>query len=162
LALEQGGYVSKQFLRVSFGVSLLLLLAPLLFGCSTALAQAGPHCTLIGYGIGRGLATVTCTPSKKTIVIPPSTSSEVDINTNIVWIGQDEEIPDVPIALDEQTYQELLNNICLTSGCTIVETSATGIDVKGGPPDKNVVTGIFDMLFSIGTWVATRYFGAGF
>ena len=140
----------------------LLLTTPLLHGCSFALAGAAPGCTIIGYAIGRGLATVTCTPAEKTIIIPPPASSEADINNDIVWMDIDPSEAPEPVALDEQTYQELLNNICLVDGCTIIETSATGIDVKGGPPDKNVVTGFFDTIFSVATWVATRYFGAGF
>jgi len=141
---------------------LCLTLPLLLPGCTMVMAQANDSCAIVGYAIGRGMSTVTCTPSTKTIIIPPPTSSEVVYDPGIVWVDFDSEEPPEPIEIDEQVYQELINNICLTEGCTITETSATGIDVKGGPPDKNVVTGLFDMLFSVGSWFATKYFAAGF
>ena len=142
-------------------VATLALTSPLL-GCSLSLAQAGPQCTIVSSSIGRGLSTVTCTPKEKTIIVPPPSSSEEVINPNFVWLDRDPNVDTPPIHMDEEMYQVMLNNVCLERGCTIIETSATGIEVKGGPPDKNVVTGFFDSLFSMATWVATRYFGAGF
>lgn len=52
-----------------------------------------------------------------------------------------------------------IEDACEEYGCTIERVSSTSILIQGGPPDGNILSGIFDALMAVGTWIATKYFG---
>ena len=137
----------------------LFVVFPLL-GCTISLSSASKECASVGASLGRGYTSVICTPASKTIIIPPSSKSEEPINTDLdlVWIDNEFAAPSEPIQMDEQTYKELISNVCLAQGCTIIEESETGINIKGGPPETSFITGMFDLLFKVGAWFAAKYF----
>ncbi len=66
-----------------------------------------------------------------------------------------------PIPIPPPIRDTTIEDACFEYGCTIEKVSATSITIQGGPPDGNLLSGIFDAMMAIGTWVAAKYFGGG-
>jgi hypothetical protein len=140
----------------------LFVIIPLLSCSAVITASRDNTCYATGYAIGKGIAKVTCTPSSKTIIInPPGPPESID-TPDLVWMEPEQLAPLEPVVTDDIVLKGLIDNICLVQGCTIIETSETGVEIKGGPPDANLLSGFFEGLFSAASWLASRYFGAGF